>query len=297
MANRTSRATDHTVTERTTVSGFAALPRPLGLRPTLGDVAVLLGYDRWGWINDRQAKEAVHARLTQLANQHAAESFDPVKLAKANTLLAAERDRQRIRISDQLAPVDFRRQHDPTGLDRAGVGVLYPLEAEAAKLGHAQIKDSAGRISSPSRATDTLAVMYLRGSIDEAQFDAGRYFQVDFAIASFPDVKAVNLERVSAGGGGSDLRDRQADARNDIAGALKTVGGLTSDAGAICWHVLGLGETIRDWIQARVLQRRRPLNPHVAAGIMQGALSALGSFYNVGELKKFEQQVDRGAAA
>jgi hypothetical protein len=256
---------------------YAALPadtpgKQLGRRQSVDAIAKQLGFAP-GWRGSPTIKDAVLSAVVQWQ--------------RARDMVALSRDRQRTALADALEPKDWRGQHDPTG-EGIAPGILYPEDAEAAKLGKAQVKDSYGRLGSPSRTVDTIGIMLMRGTITETQWRAGGIFQNQFARAQLEGLKAVDWLKIGGGSGKgpSNMRDSVMSARDDVFYAVRALGGTMSASGACCYHVLGLGESVKEWSERFALSHGRPLSREAASGVLIGVLCSLEAYYGLNSPSK-----------
>jgi hypothetical protein len=134
--------------------------------------------------------------------------------------------------------------------------------------------DPNGRIVLRHRTVDSLGKMLRAGTITQEMCDAGRGFQANFAVARLDPLRARPMEVPPGGGRASDLTDRQLDASGRVHAAMEALGGMSSQAGACVWHILGCGCSVREW----ALRQRwagRPIRQEQAAGILIAALGVL----------------------
>ena len=83
-----------------------------------------------------------------------------------------------------------------------------------------------------------------------------------------------SLHGVGTGAQGSDLNERQLDARRRIHEALQALGGISSPAGSCVWHIVGLQRSVREWA-TRQGWGGRPVRQKQAQGILIAALGVL----------------------
>ena len=95
--------------------------------------------------------------------------------------------------------------------------------------------DPKGGMVAHARIVDTLVRMRRAGSITRAMHRAARDFQAHFAIAAYGATPSRDMVRVSGGGWTNDLTDNQIAARNRVARALGTLGGIGSPGGSCVW--------------------------------------------------------------
>ena len=144
-----------------------------------------------------------------------------------------------------------------------------------------QIADSDGAIGLPFRSIDILAALARRGVITSEMRAAGETFRDEFYRAQLGALRAADVSRPPGGhqnpSGPSFAIQR---ARERLWDAIAAVGGMVSDAGSCCWHVLGLEDTLKTWGENRAWRMSgRPINPHEARGILIAALGMLASHY------------------
>ncbi len=123
------------------------------------------------------------------------------------------------------------------------------------------------------RAVDTLGLLLANGSITPQMHDAGVMFRALFQRAAHDRVRTMPLLRV--GGTSLDaLTESQSVAREKLAQVLQLLGGISSPAGSIVWHVIGLENSIRDWALRQGWSGRH-MHPAQAQGLLVGALGML----------------------
>ncbi len=139
------------------------------------------------------------------------------------------------------------------------------------------IADDDGRPSQPYRSIDLLAKMERRGAITAEMRQAGEEFQELFCLAQLDPLKAADHSRPFVSGSinpGISLRVEWA--RESVWKAIVSIGGLSSAGGSCLWHVMGLGQTLKEWALEQGWSGRR-VSQHVASGILIGALGVLAS--------------------
>jgi len=129
------------------------------------------------------------------------------------------------------------------------------------------------------RAVDSLGVLLAKGSITREMHEAGCIFRALFQRAAFARIRTMSMIRLPSGTGDL-LSESQAVARERIGHALLQLGGFTSPAGSIAWHVLGLEQSLRDWA-LRQGWNGRPVTPTLAHGILLGTLGMLAVHYGL----------------
>jgi hypothetical protein len=124
---------------------------------------------------------------------------------------------------------------------------VRPHKVRGRELEEVREADPDGRIVVHHRTVDTLGKMLRAGTIDQAMHDAAKDFQAAFIIAQLDPLRALPILRVPGTGRGSDLSERQLDARRRVHQSLEALGGLSSPAGSCVWHVVGLQRSVREW--------------------------------------------------
>ena len=145
--------------------------------------------------------------------------------------------------------------------------------------------DPDGRPVTHARAVDTIDRMRRAGTITRAMHDAARDFQAHFTVAAYDATPPRDLVRVSGGGWTNDLTDNQIAARNRVARALGTLGGIGSPGGSCIWHVVGLGYSLREWAVQQGWAGR-PVHGSLATGVLVAALGVLAVHYGYGPAKR-----------
>ena len=107
--------------------------------------------------------------------------------------------------------------------------VLRLLGGRQIELVHEDDPD--GRPVTHGRTVDTLARLCRAGTVTAAMHDAARDFQAHFTIAAYDAMPPRDMVRVSGGGWTHDLTGNQIAARNRVARALGTLGGMASPGG------------------------------------------------------------------
>ena len=145
--------------------------------------------------------------------------------------------------------------------------------------------DPDGRPVTHARTVDTVARMLTAGTITRAMHDAARDFEAHFIIGAYDVTPPRDMVRVSGGGWTNDLTDNQIAARNRVARALGTLGGIGSPGGSCVWHVIGLGYSLRDWAVQQGWAGR-PMYGNQATGVLVAALGVLAVHYGYGPVKR-----------
>lgn len=162
---------------------------------------------------------------------------------------------------DLSQPTRWRKQH---GDFSAPTDVIDPVDGRRVYL---------------RRATDMLADMERRQSIDKPMRDAGDRFHLAFRAAALGGIATTNLMRESRSSG-DPLTERMMAARRRLHEALDALGGMDSVAGCCAWHVLGEEMSIREWAR-REGWRSRPVHHVVAQGVFIAALGVLVLHYRL----------------
>ena len=145
--------------------------------------------------------------------------------------------------------------------------------------------DPDGRLVAHARTVDTIDRMRKAGTITAAMHDAARDFQAHFTIAAYDATPPRDMVRVSGGGWTHDLTHNQITARNRVARALGTLGGIGSPGGSCVWHVVGLGYSLREWAVQQGWAGR-PVHGSLATGVLVTALGVLAVHYGYGSAKR-----------
>ena len=145
--------------------------------------------------------------------------------------------------------------------------------------------DPDGRPVTHARAVDTIDRMRKAGTITQPMHDAARDFQAHFTVAAYDVTPPRDLVRVSGGGWTNDLTDNQIAARNRVARALGTLGGIGSPGGSCVWHVVGLGYSLREWAMQQGWAGQ-PMYGNQATGVLVAALGVLAVHYGYGPVKR-----------
>lgn len=181
-----------------------------------------------------------------------------------DALLRYQKD-QAVKRAKESEPIDFRAQHPPL----AGVPAIEPV--------HEQIPDERGAIGVPmGRATDTLAALRRNRTIDPQQLSVGRHFEAVFRQAGLDGMKAADWRRIPIQGNTSPaVTAAMVEARNELHSYIEELGGLTSIRALVCWHVLGLGETMKEFASQSPARHKRRLRPAVVTGLLIASLDTL----------------------
>lgn len=142
------------------------------------------------------------------------------------------------------------------------------------------IADEEGRPSQPYRARDTLTQLLRAKAITGEMLQAGVQFRDDFDRAGLEPLRAADVGRIPGTATGPRLTYAQIDARERVWKAIVVLGGLASPAGACCWHILGLQESLEQWA-LREGWRGKPMDKRRAGGILIGALGTLAAHYGL----------------
>jgi hypothetical protein len=131
-----------------------------------------------------------------------------------------------------------------------------------------------GKPATRQRTVDTLGAMLKSGSISCEMYEAGQAFHASFTLASLDNLRALPLARQLGTGGPGDFTDRQLLARRRVLRSIEKLGGIGTQSASAMWHIVGLGESLRQWAQ-RSGWSGRPIRPDMAAGILAAALDIL----------------------
>ena len=145
--------------------------------------------------------------------------------------------------------------------------------------------DPEGQTVAHARTVDTVARMLKAGTITRAMHDAARDFEAHFIIGAYDATAPRDTVRVSGGRWTNDLTDNQIAARNRVARALGTLGGIGSPGGSCIWHVVGLGYSLREWALGQGWGGR-PMHSNHATGVLVAALGVLPVHYGYGPVKR-----------
>jgi len=142
------------------------------------------------------------------------------------------------------------------------------------------IADEAGNPSQPWRSIDLLSAMERRGAITAEMRQAGEQFRNEFTKAHLDQLKATDWSRPYVTGRIRSLPGgRVEDARQKVWEALEVLGGISSCGGSCVWHVIGLGETLKQW--ATESHSKRGMRQETASGVLLCALGSLQRFYGL----------------
>lgn len=141
-------------------------------------------------------------------------------------------------------------------------------------------RDAEGWPVTHCRAIDTIGRLVRGGFVDAGCGESANRFRRDFHRARFEPLCAADLRRVRGAGGREEIRDVVEDARQRVWEAMTHLGGVTTPAGSVIWHVVGLEASLRDWSARQVLGAGRSLRHEVATGILVAALGVLNGYYD-----------------
>ena len=179
-----------------------------------------------------------------------------------------------------------RRKRAPKGKARAQRAKPEAMRLPGGRtLETVRVTDPEGRPVTLVRTVDTLARMRKAGTITRAMHQAARDFQAHFTVAAYDTTPPRDLVRVSGGGWTNDLTDNQIAARNRVARALGTLGGVGSPGGSCVWHVVGLGYSLREWALGQMWNSRSMHSSH-ATGVLVAALGVIAVHYGYGPVKR-----------
>jgi hypothetical protein len=155
---------------------------------------------------------------------------------------------------------------------------IKPHKVRGRELEEVREKDPDGRIVYHHRTVDTLGKMLRAGTIDQAMHDAAKDFQAAFIIAQLDPLRALPILRVPGTGREPDLSERQLHAHRQVHQAMAALGGISSPAGLLAWHVVGLQRSVREWA-IRQGWGGRPVRQEQAQGILIVALGMLAAHF------------------
>lgn len=165
-----------------------------------------------------------------------------------------------------IEPTKWRRRH----------GLVERLQTT--------IADAEGAIGHPFRVWDTLTKMEAHGRITATQHLAGDRFHELFRRAGLDDgLRAADLARIPVqidNSSGQWRRPNSSDAAWWVVRtSLDALGGPSSMLGSCAWNILGLEQSIRDWVLHRQWGRTVRLNQQAAAGVLISVLVLLERHY------------------
>ncbi|MEE9160005.1 MAG: hypothetical protein V3U60_16670 [Gammaproteobacteria bacterium] len=161
----------------------------------------------------------------------------------------------------------FRDQH-PQAEDHNGAVVVYGE----------QLLDSERKIGNPLRIIDVLHHLLRTKKITPVQCDAARVFERDFMQASLAGYRCVDLMGAQTGTIARGAPDKTLMARDRVVSAMRHLG---SPGSSVAWHVIGLGESIKEFAAKSQLGNGRSLNPMEATGILRGVCGNLVGYYKM----------------
>lgn len=140
-------------------------------------------------------------------------------------------------------------------------------------------EDASGQPSEHFRIVDTLGTMLRRGTITSPMYDAGTRFAEDFHSAGLEGTRAIDYGSAGGGSASTDsMTERVAMAQHRVGKALDAVGGIESLGGALLWHVVGQGMSLREWA-SKTVWNRRIFKREEARGVIFVILQALSMHY------------------
>jgi hypothetical protein len=145
------------------------------------------------------------------------------------------------------------------------------------------VADAEGAIGLPWLAETPLARLHRRGDIAGEQRRAGEEFQGLFRLAALDPLRAGDMgQRLEAPtrpglGTHGEMVER---ARRRVMDAIDALGGMRSPAGCAAWFIVGLELSVADWAR-REGWGGRPVSPHVAKGVLIGALGTLAAHFGI----------------
>ncbi|MBF0140804.1 MAG: hypothetical protein HQL74_11060 [Magnetococcales bacterium] len=133
--------------------------------------------------------------------------------------------------------------------------------------------DAVGQPVIHRRVQDVLEQLHRKGLIDDDCYNIGRIFQDNFTIAHLDRLQAFDIGRpsLSKQKGIQDCLEGYIDhlesARKKVHETIDLLGGIGSPMGTVVWHVLGLGETLEQFVKVR-----STANFYRAQGVLIAAL-------------------------
>lgn len=142
--------------------------------------------------------------------------------------------------------------------------------------------DPGGRPVQHLRMRDQWPLDRMRANrtIDDGAYAAGTRFRDAFDRASLHGVAAMDPGKPVVDGGGAlweGMADNTVGAREQVRRAMRACGPLGGD---IAWHVLGMGETVADWVM-RQRGAGSLMDKDRAIGVLLAALSSLVEHYGI----------------
>jgi Domain of unknown function (DUF6456) len=131
--------------------------------------------------------------------------------------------------------------------------IVTPTSERIAKgqvqIASGPVKSETGDFSIPYIAVDLLDGLFERRVITADEKLAGERFRKWFRLAQLEQLKASDLERPIVDGGvpTREISFQAEHARRQIAKAIRWLGGFSSSAGSVLWHVVGLDYSLRRW--------------------------------------------------
>ncbi len=140
----------------------------------------------------------------------------------------------------------------------------------------AVVTDESGRThrTRPYQIVGLLDRLKRQGSINSDMWKAGEKFRDSFRIAELDPLRAGDLSRPMVDGRSgrhATIGGRQMDARDIVYQAIIALGGMSSPAGSCVWHVLGLEESLRSWVETQ----RGNITRDQATGVLIASLGVL----------------------
>lgn len=140
-----------------------------------------------------------------------------------------------------------------------------------------RLDDSAGAISRPAKALDTLAAMLDAGTIDSRKYNAGTQFRDDFRRANLDPLRCADLNKPRVDcPARHDIGNTTLQARERIHDALATLG---PPGDSLAWHVLGYELTLADWSRRYSTATARTMLRQTASGVLIQVLASLANHY------------------
>lgn len=182
------------------------------------------------------------------------------------------------------------RPPDRISLRNAAIGMSL-LAPSPERMQHGRVSraaetlaDANGGIGLPWLAETPLARLHRRGDIVGEQRRAGEIFQSLFRQAALDPLRAGDMgQRLEASPGplAGTHGTLVEHARRRVMDAIDALGGMRSPAGCAAWYILGLELSVADWAR-REGWGGRPISPHVAKGVLVGALGTLAAHFGIG---------------
>ena len=191
---------------------------------------------------------------------------DKIKRDREADQAKGQERRRQLAEADRMQPIHWQAEKEVDGEP-----ALSPVFSQTA--------DAKGGVGVPlARRKAPLEAMLARGTINAAQYEAGKQFESLFARAQFESLQACDLMRPS-GGRWREKSDAVLDARDQVWAVLQKLGGLDWIITEAAWQVIGQGRTIKEFCASVRLAKDAPLNPHRATGLVEGALTVMAGHF------------------